>query len=53
MVELDTPHWGRLWVDGLPWKFDSTPAGPIRPASKHGEHTAEVFAELGIERRAK
>jgi len=53
MVELETPHWGRLWSDGLPWKFDSTPAGPIRPGSMHGEHTAKIFAELGIERRGK
>ncbi|HEY2107040.1 MAG TPA: CoA transferase [Candidatus Binataceae bacterium] len=53
MVELDTPHWGRLWTDGLPWTFHATPAGPIRPASMHGEQTAEVLAELGIERRPK
>ena len=49
MVELDTPHWGRLWADGLPWKFSATPAGPIRPGAMHGDHTAEVFAELGID----
>jgi crotonobetainyl-CoA:carnitine CoA-transferase CaiB-like acyl-CoA transferase len=48
MVELDTPHWGRLWAEGLPWKFSATPAGPIRPGAMHGDHTAEVFAELGI-----
>jgi crotonobetainyl-CoA:carnitine CoA-transferase CaiB-like acyl-CoA transferase len=48
MLELDTPHWGKLWADGLPWKFSSTPAGPIRPGAMHGDHTAEVFAELGI-----
>ena len=40
-------------ASGLPWKFDSTPAGPLTPGSMHGEHTAEVFDELGIERRAK
>ncbi len=49
MVELDTPHWGKLWAEGLPWKFSATPAGPIRPGAMHGDHTAEVFAELGID----
>lgn len=48
IVEMDTPHWGRLSVDGLPWKFSRTPAGPIRAGGKPGEHTAEVLAELGI-----
>jgi crotonobetainyl-CoA:carnitine CoA-transferase CaiB-like acyl-CoA transferase len=49
IVEIDTPHWGRLNVDGLPWNFGRTPAGPIRAGGKPGEHTAEVLAELGIE----
>src|SRR5215469_8211003 len=48
IVEIDTPHWGRLNVDGLPWKFSRTPAGPIRAGGRPGEHTAEVLAELGI-----
>jgi crotonobetainyl-CoA:carnitine CoA-transferase CaiB-like acyl-CoA transferase len=48
IVEIDTPHWGRLNVDGLPWKFSATPAGPIRAGGKPGEHTAQVLAELGI-----
>ena len=48
IVEIDTPHWGRMHVDGLPWKFARTPAGPIRAGGKPGEHTAEVLAELGI-----
>ena len=50
IVEIDTPHWGRLNVDGLPWQFSRTPAGPIRAGGKPGEHTAEVLAELGITR---
>jgi len=50
IVEIDTPHWGRLSVDGLPWQFSRTPAGPIRAGGKPGEHTAEVLAELGITR---
>jgi crotonobetainyl-CoA:carnitine CoA-transferase CaiB-like acyl-CoA transferase len=52
IVEIDTPHWGRLYVDGLPWKFSRTPAGPIRAGGKPGEHTAEVLAELGISHQA-
>ena len=48
IVAIDTPHWGRMHVDGLPWKFARTPAGPIRAGGKPGEHTAEVLAELGI-----
>ena len=54
IVDLDTPHWGRLAVDGLPWRFSETPAGPIRAGGKPGEHTVEVLAELGIvdERKA-
>ena len=48
IVEIDTPHWGRMHVDGLPWKFERTPAGPIRAGGKPGEHTAELLAELGI-----
>ena len=48
IVDIDTPHWGRMHVDGLPWKFDRTPAGPIRAGGRPGEHTAELLAELGI-----
>ena len=48
IVEIDTPHWGKLNVDGLPWKFDGMGAGPIRAGGLPGEHTAEVLAELGI-----
>ncbi|HKV55927.1 MAG TPA: CoA transferase [Candidatus Binataceae bacterium] len=48
IVEIDTPHWGPLCVDGLPWSLSRTPAGPIRAGGKPGDHTAEVLAELGI-----
>jgi crotonobetainyl-CoA:carnitine CoA-transferase CaiB-like acyl-CoA transferase len=48
IIEIDTPHWGRMHVDGLPWKFERTPAGPIRAGGRPGEHTAEVLRELGI-----
>ena len=48
IVAIDTPHWERLAIDGLPWKFSRTAVGPIRAGGKPGEHTAEVLAELGI-----
>jgi crotonobetainyl-CoA:carnitine CoA-transferase CaiB-like acyl-CoA transferase len=48
IVEIETPHWGRLNVDGLPWRFSLTEAGPIRAGGKPGEHTAEVLSGLGI-----
>jgi crotonobetainyl-CoA:carnitine CoA-transferase CaiB-like acyl-CoA transferase len=48
LVEIDTPHWGRMHVDGLPWRFERTPAGPIRAGGTSGEHTAELLEELGI-----
>jgi crotonobetainyl-CoA:carnitine CoA-transferase CaiB-like acyl-CoA transferase len=52
IVEIDTAHWGRLNVDGLPWRFSRTPVGPIRAGGKPGEHTDEVLAELGIGRHS-
>jgi crotonobetainyl-CoA:carnitine CoA-transferase CaiB-like acyl-CoA transferase len=48
IVEIDTAHWGWIHVDGLPWKFERTPAGPIRAGGKPGEHAAEILRELGI-----
>ncbi|HVN30085.1 MAG TPA: CoA transferase, partial [Candidatus Binataceae bacterium] len=48
IVEIDTPHWGRMHVDGLPWKFERTPAGPIRSGGKPGEQADAILTELGI-----
>jgi crotonobetainyl-CoA:carnitine CoA-transferase CaiB-like acyl-CoA transferase len=48
ITELDTPHWEHLSIDGLPWQFERTPAGPIRAGGLPGEHAAEILAELGI-----
>jgi crotonobetainyl-CoA:carnitine CoA-transferase CaiB-like acyl-CoA transferase len=50
ITELDTPHWGHLSADGLPWEFELTPAGPIRAGGLPGEQAAEILAELGIAR---
>lgn len=48
IIDLVTPHWGTLSVDGLPWQFSKTPAGPIRPGGLKGEHTEEVLREFGL-----
>jgi crotonobetainyl-CoA:carnitine CoA-transferase CaiB-like acyl-CoA transferase len=48
LVELDTPNWGRMQVDGLPWRFERTPAGPIHAGGRSGEHTVSLLRELGI-----
>jgi crotonobetainyl-CoA:carnitine CoA-transferase CaiB-like acyl-CoA transferase len=45
--ELDTPHWGRVLVEGLPWTFERTPARSYRSGGLKGEHTDEVLAALG------
>lgn len=48
IVPLETPHWGTLYVDGVPWRFSKTPAAPLFPGGRKGEHTQEVLQELGI-----
>ena len=45
MVELDTPHWGRIRVGGLPWSFSRTP-GILRPGPIPGGDTEAVLADL-------
>jgi crotonobetainyl-CoA:carnitine CoA-transferase CaiB-like acyl-CoA transferase len=48
LVELETPHWDRMHVDGLPWRFERTPAGPIQAGGASGEHGVALLRELGI-----
>jgi crotonobetainyl-CoA:carnitine CoA-transferase CaiB-like acyl-CoA transferase len=45
MVELDSPHWGRIRVGGVPWSFSRTPA-VLHPGPVPGEHTAAVLKDL-------
>jgi crotonobetainyl-CoA:carnitine CoA-transferase CaiB-like acyl-CoA transferase len=49
LAELDTPHFGRLVVDAVPWTFEATPAGPPVAGGLQGEHSDEVRAELGLD----
>ena len=48
LIEIDTPHWGGMHVDGLPWRFERTPVGPIHAGGRSGEHTVALLRELGI-----
>ena len=48
LQDVMTPHWGTLCVDAVPWQFEKTPAGPIRPGGLKGEHTDAVLKEFGI-----
>jgi crotonobetainyl-CoA:carnitine CoA-transferase CaiB-like acyl-CoA transferase len=44
------PHGGRVRMLGSPFRASATPATVRRPAPLPGEHTAQVLAELGLER---
>lgn len=50
LAEIESPHFGRLWVDAVPWTFDGEPARPVTPGGLQGEHTADVIAELSLDR---
>jgi crotonobetainyl-CoA:carnitine CoA-transferase CaiB-like acyl-CoA transferase len=47
---LDVPHPGRgvVRMTGFPLRFSATPCAVRRPAPELGEHTSEVFEELGL-----
>lgn len=46
---LDTPHFGSLVVDAVPWDFDATPAGPVVAGGLQGEHSEQIRAEFGLD----
>jgi len=47
VVEIEDPHWGKIRVPGVPWRFEKTPAGPRRGAPELAEHTEEVLTGIG------
>lgn len=46
---IDTPHFGRLVVDAVPWDFEAAPAGPVVAGGLQGEHSDEIRAEFGLD----
>jgi crotonobetainyl-CoA:carnitine CoA-transferase CaiB-like acyl-CoA transferase len=50
LARIDSPHFGSLWVDAVPWTFEANPAGPVVAGGLQGEHTQEIIAELGLDR---
>lgn len=48
LVELPHPVRGTIKTTGLPIKLSDTPGGFERRPPLHGEHTAEILAEIGI-----
>ncbi|OZI31221.1 CoA transferase [Bordetella genomosp. 10] len=48
VMEIDHPVEGRVKVLGFPVKLSGTPQQVRRPAPLLGQHTEEVFRELGI-----
>jgi crotonobetainyl-CoA:carnitine CoA-transferase CaiB-like acyl-CoA transferase len=48
VMEIDHPVEGRVKALGFPVKLSGTPQQVRRPAPLLGQHTAEVFEELGI-----
>ncbi|WP_454691720.1 CaiB/BaiF CoA transferase family protein [Achromobacter aloeverae] len=48
VMEIDHPVEGRVKVLGFPVKLSGTPQQVRRPAPLLGQHTGEVFRELGI-----
>ena len=41
IASIDTPHWGRMMMGGLPWHFSATPA-QLRAGTLPGECTREI-----------
>jgi crotonobetainyl-CoA:carnitine CoA-transferase CaiB-like acyl-CoA transferase len=50
VTEVDQPGLGRVRMLGLPFRASAAPFAVLRPAPRLGEHTAEVLADLGLER---
>ena len=48
VIEVEHPGHGPVKKLGFPVKLSKTPCVVRHPAPKHGEHTAEILAELGL-----
>jgi len=48
LLEFDHPTIGSMLQVGFPFKLDRTPAKLRYPPPLHGQHTAEVLAEVGL-----
>jgi crotonobetainyl-CoA:carnitine CoA-transferase CaiB-like acyl-CoA transferase len=48
LITLDHPTIGALRMVGFPIKLSRTPASVRYPPPLHGQHSAEVLAEVGL-----
>ena len=48
VIEVEHPGHGPVRMLGFPIKFSETPCEVLRPAPRHGEHTAQVMREWEI-----
>ena len=46
---MNHPIMGKMRIVKLPARFEGQRLEPARPSPDHGEHTAEVLAEFGVE----
>jgi len=51
MTVVDHPVHGPVYQDGAPWRFSKCDTLELRPSPQMGEHTEELFRELGVEER--
>lgn len=49
VVDIDHPVFGRYSTVGQPIRFSATTGPPLGPSPGLGEHTDEVFSELGLD----
>lgn len=47
VVTVEHPALGEILLIGSPFRFSETPTAIRRPPPRHGEHTDEVFREIG------
>ena len=49
VVTMKHPEIGEILMIGAPFRFSDTPCSYRRPPPAHGQHTAEILAELGYQ----